>query len=159
MGFPAVVLALLASSDLTGVRYGAPPPVIAVPTLGGARIAFGRGKPVIVHFWATWCHVCLEELPRFTKLKKRYGSAIEVVTVSNERDDVAASYFRLWDIDLPLVADTAGTVFKAYGVGPLPVTVVVDGAGSAIFVQVGEMTAAALDQVLSGSTPLPRVLR
>ena len=162
-----MVLALLVSTGLAGVRYGAPPPDVPLPAASGTgTLALEKGKPAVVHFWATWCHVCLTELPRFAKLAKRYGKSIDVITVSNEREDVAASYLRLWDMRLPLVADTTGAVFKAYGVGPLPVTVVVDAAGNVSYVQVGETSQADLDKALtaalagiSGSSPLPRVLR
>jgi len=161
VGLSALVLALLASTGLAGVRYGAPPPAVQLPTASGGTLALEKGKPAVIHFWATWCHVCLTELPRFVKLEKRYGHSIDVITVSNEREDVAASYLRLWDFNLPLVADTSGSVFAAYGIGPLPVTIVVDAAGNVSYVQVGETTPADLDKALtsalgiSDSTPLP----
>ncbi|HEY8321277.1 MAG TPA: TlpA disulfide reductase family protein [Candidatus Baltobacteraceae bacterium] len=162
MGFSAVMLALLVSTGLAGVHYGAPPPDVPLPAASGGMLGLQKGKPAVIHFWATWCHVCLTELPRFAKLAKRYGSSIDLITVSNEREDVAASYLRLWDMRLPLVADTTGAVFKAYGVGPLPATVVVDAAGNVSYVQVGETSQADLDRALtaalagiSGSSPLP----
>ena len=162
MGFSALVLALLASTGLAGVRYGAPPPSVPLPAASGVgTLALEKGKPAVIHFWATWCHVCLTELPRFVKLEKKYGRSLDMITVSNEREDVAASYLRLWDFKLPLVADTDGSVFKAYGVGPLPVTIVVDAAGNVSYVQVGETDPADLDKALtsalgiSDSSPLP----
>jgi thiol-disulfide isomerase/thioredoxin len=152
VGFSALVLALLASTGLAGVRYGAPPPNVPLPAASGVgMLALEKGKPAVIHFWATWCHVCLSELPRFVKLEKRYGKAIDVITISNEPEDVAASYLRLWDMRLPLVADTTGSVFKAYGVGPLPVTIVVDAAGNVSYVQVGETTPADLDKAITSA--------
>ncbi len=155
MGFSTVLLALLTATGLAGVRYGAPPPDVALPIAAGPWVAIEKGKPAVVHFWATWCHVCLDELPRFEKMKRQYGDAIDLITVSNEPDDVAASYLRLWNMtDLPLVADTTGAVFKAYGVGPLPVTVVLDASGNVAFSQVGELTAAGLDQAVAATLTL-----
>ncbi len=152
MGFSAVLLALLTATGLAGVRYGVPPPDVALPIAAGPRVGIEKGKPAVIHFWATWCHVCLDELPRFVKLKKQYGASIDLITVSNEPDDVAASYLRLWNMtDLSLVADTKGQVFKAYGVGPLPVTVVLDASGNVAFSQVGELTAAGLDQAVAAA--------
>ncbi|MDZ7900832.1 MAG: TlpA family protein disulfide reductase [Arcicella sp.] len=38
---------------------------------------------LVVHFWATWCKPCVEELPNFEKLSKEYSSKkIRFVMVS-----------------------------------------------------------------------------
>jgi thiol-disulfide isomerase/thioredoxin len=127
-----------ATTGLTGVKYGAPPPDVPLPIgTGTERVAAYRGKVVILHFWATWCHYCLDELPKFAKLKQTYGKRVAVITVSNEPPDVAASYLRLWNMELPIVEDTTSTVFKAYGIGPLPDTVVVDRSGAVVYAEVG----------------------
>ena len=61
---------LAAAPRLRGVALGllgaGPPPPIELRTLAGARvrITHGPGEPdVVLHFWATWCPECAEELP------------------------------------------------------------------------------------------------
>ena len=152
MGLSTIALALLASTGLAGVHYGVPPPAFGIPTPTGMRqLADEKGKPVVIHFWATWCHVCIDEMPTIRRVAKSYGDRIALVTISNEPDDVAASYYRLWNIGLPLLADTKGVVFKEYGVGPLPATIVVNVAGVVSFAQVGEVTGAQLDDALEAA--------
>lgn len=36
----------------------------------------------VINFWATWCAPCVEELPYFEKLGKKYGDKLEVILIS-----------------------------------------------------------------------------
>jgi len=46
-----------------------------------------RGRPLVVHHWATWCEPCAEELPRIEALAKALGDVADVVGVSWELFD------------------------------------------------------------------------
>src|SRR5665213_4259638 len=49
VGFSALVLALLASTGLAGVRYGAPPPDVSLPAASGVgTLGFEKGKPAVI---------------------------------------------------------------------------------------------------------------
>ena len=42
-----------------------------------------KGQVVLVHFWASWCPPCLEEIPNFLKLAESYaGKPIKFIAVS-----------------------------------------------------------------------------
>jgi thiol-disulfide isomerase/thioredoxin len=50
-----------------------------------AAIARGKGKVVLVNFWATWCVPCREEFPDLVRLEKAYrGRGLRVYGVSTD---------------------------------------------------------------------------
>jgi thiol-disulfide isomerase/thioredoxin len=53
--------------------------------LAGKRIALKdyAGKPVVINFWAAWCPPCLQEMPWFEELSRKYaGSDLTVLGLS-----------------------------------------------------------------------------
>lgn len=166
---PALVLATLTASStgLATIRYDAPPPNFAYPTAHGIQsLSNLRGKVVIIDFWASWCHVCTEELKEFVRARQTYGKNVAVVTISDERPDVAASYLRDANITLPLVEDLEGAVFHTYSVSAIPVTLVLAPSGYVSYVSVGGLSWAELSQAIervlptsSASTPGAGVLQ
>ena len=44
---------------------------------------FGTNEKVILlNFWATWCPPCIKEIPALQKLKKEFGSGLEIFFIS-----------------------------------------------------------------------------
>ena len=104
-----------------------------------------RGRVVVINFWASWCHPCTDEIREFVRARKSFGGRVAVITISEEPPDVAASYLRLWNIDLPVIEDTrAAAIFRAYGASPVPETVIVDARGNLSYEGLGELTWAQL---------------
>jgi len=47
------------------------------------RLSAGKDTAFVVNFWATWCKPCVDELPAFDKLARKYAdSPVKVVLVS-----------------------------------------------------------------------------
>ncbi len=68
-----------------------PAPALSLERADGSTTelaSLAAGRPVLVHFWATWCPPCREELPQFLAFGREY-SDIAVVAVS-VNDDWAA---------------------------------------------------------------------
>lgn len=110
---------------------GRPAPDFALPRIdGGATVALGdlRGKVVVVEFWATWCHPCLEALPHLDAATRRWGDRVAVLAVNVDDRDRAAALFAEAGYRPVLLADDGDTAAR-YGVNSLPHTVVIDAGG------------------------------
>ncbi len=166
----ALILAALAApaTGLATIQYGAAPPNFAIPApRGNHYLSDLRGKVVIIDFWATWCHVCTDEIDDFVRAQKDFRDRVAVITISDEDPGVASQYFARQKIALPLVEDPIGAIFRLYSVSKVPVTLVLSPNGSVSYVSVGALSWTELDQAieraeafaLPASTPAGRVLQ
>lgn len=130
-------------------------PVSSLPEL------VGRGKPVVLHFWATWCGACREEFPALrARLLSLPGSGVGVELVSIDRPgDSAKAREMLGEYGLStlpallLDAPDPDPVAKAVGDpkwdGTLPATFVFDARGKLVRSFIGRISPpAALDRAV-----------
>jgi thiol-disulfide isomerase/thioredoxin len=64
------------SAAVESHHVGTPAPELEIPAarMGNRqnfRLSALRGYPIVLHFWATWCGPCLQELPELLKLSER----------------------------------------------------------------------------------------
>lgn len=134
-------LVLAATIAKAPIAIGSTPPNFSIPVPRvAASLGTLTGKPVLINFWATWCHPCTDELRTFVKAKETFGDKIDVITISTEPHDVAASYLRLWNIDLPVVEDLDSSIYSSYHVPYFPMTVLVGPDGKVSYTSLGEMS-------------------
>lgn len=101
-----------------------------------------RGKPVIVHFWASWCPPCLPELPQIIEFATRVRDAgWTVLAVSTDRNPDEARSALPKGAGLPanlkLVFDTESRAAEAFGSYVFPETYWVDAEGRIVYKWVG----------------------
>jgi len=93
-----------------------------------ASIIPGRqGEAVLVHFWATWCPPCREELPALIALGRKLVGAgrVRVVAVATDREwDQVRSFFK-GELPPEVFRDATGSAYRAYRVSNLPDTYLV----------------------------------
>ena len=94
----------------------------------------GKGKVVLVDFWASWCGPCRREMPNLVEAYKKYrNKGFEIVGVSLDRDAEAwKNGIEKLDITWPQMSDLKywdceGA--KLYAVSSIPHTVLIDGEG------------------------------
>lgn len=110
----------------------------------------GKGTPVLVDFWASWCGPCRREMPNLKAIHEKYGERLKVlgVAVWDEPDDTLEAIKSLelpWEVWVN--GKTAPT--DAYGINGIPCIVVFNGDGTIAFRdQVGEELTASLAKLL-----------
>jgi thiol-disulfide isomerase/thioredoxin len=107
-------------------------PAFSLPTIGGAAAALeaARGHVVLVHFFATWCEPCREELPALNRLAARAGGNVTVLAIAvADADRSVQRFFATTPVDFPILLDRDRdrAVAKAWKVATLPTTFVLDG--------------------------------
>jgi peroxiredoxin len=90
-----------------------------------------RGKVVMVHFWATWCPPCVDELPTIEKLHRTIADKdfqLLAVSVDDGAPEVAA-FLKKNKMDLPVLLDPGRKTAGHYGTYKFPETYIVDRQG------------------------------
>lgn len=118
-----------------GISVGAKAPVVTVRDLDGKAVDLGQyigSKPVFLEFWATWCELCEELLPRVRAAKAAYGDKVEFfgvnVTVNQSRDRVRR-YLEKHQPPFRTLYDEEGTSTRAYQAPATSYVVIVDRSG------------------------------
>jgi thiol-disulfide isomerase/thioredoxin len=117
-----------AAADLQRWSAGAQP-TFSLPNTTGANVALeaGRDHVVLVHFFATWCEPCREELPALNRLAARAGGNVKVLAIAvADADQRVQRFFEATPVDFPILLDRDRAVAKAWNVATLPTTFVLD---------------------------------
>jgi peroxiredoxin len=118
------------SAELQRWTAGAQP-IFSLPNTTGAIVALeaARGHVVLVHFFATWCEPCREELPALNRLGARAGGNVKVLAIAvADADQRVQRFFETAPVDFPVLLDRDRAVAKAWQVATLPTTFVLDAA-------------------------------
>jgi thiol-disulfide isomerase/thioredoxin len=119
-----------------------------------------RGRPLVIHLWASWCGPCLEELPSIeTFARKARSHGIGVVSLSldtaaNSDERVTHALAQLAPSLTSVVADfddpaAFGALFTRSWEGSIPALFAFDSAGGLQRSVVESVPAAQLDRLLA----------
>ena len=133
---------------------------LPVRPIGDARklvAELGHGKPLVLHFWATWCVACRTEFPRLRAgLLALPGRGVEVALVTidrpedREKAEEMLRHFHLATLpalllDAPSPDPVAQVVGEPKWDGTLPATFVFDAHGKLAHSFIGVTDPAKLD--------------
>jgi thiol-disulfide isomerase/thioredoxin len=116
-------------------------PGFALSDLDGKplSLAEGKGKIVLLNFWATWCGPCRAEIADLVDLQKRYADKLEIIALATDEDDPdEVRRFVLQSGINYRVAMVSDQVRRDYGgINALPTSFVIDSQGRAVQKHVG----------------------
>jgi peroxiredoxin len=115
-------------------EVGHPAPGFTLRNLQGnlEGLSDHKDKVIILNFWATWCAPCLEEMPAFEKLYRRYRSqGVTVLAVSLDKGDISKvkGFVDKNNLTFPILIDSDGVAEKLYPSFTIPFTYVIDKEG------------------------------
>jgi len=103
------------------------------------RLSEQLGQVVLLNFWATWCGPCRQEMPLLDEIYAKYRRA-GLVLLSINIDEDAAAATEMADtlkVSYPVLLDVKNEVAKAYQIGTMPLTVLIDREGTVRYVSEG----------------------
>jgi peroxiredoxin len=115
-----ILIGMSAYHYLTRLGEGDPAPSFSLPDITHEKHTLEeyRGDVVALHFWATWCDVCLVEIPEIEKINRKFkDSDFKVVSILEDEHDAEAklqAYMVRNKITFPVLFDSMGKVASAY---------------------------------------------
>lgn len=108
-------------------------PDFSLPDLNG-RVRSASdwdGRVIALNFWASWCAPCVQEIPEFVALQKKYAKqGLQVVGVAIQNADQITGFVRQHGINYPILVGGMAAVRLAEKLGDytgtLPYTVIID---------------------------------
>lgn len=99
------------------------------------RLSQLRGRPVIVHYWATWCGPCKQDMKRLRSLQARYqraGLQLVGVNIDNNREQ-AIEFLKENSLPWTQLYEEGGLegspLSRQFGVQTLPTMMLIDSKG------------------------------
>lgn len=115
---------------------GQAPPINAV-LLSGEQVSLTNhmGKPVLVHFWASWCSICRFEEPSISSIAEDHA----VLTFASQSGDADSlrTYIKEHNLKFPVIEDEQGEWAQLYGVKGYPSSFIIAPDGSIYDVEIG----------------------
>lgn len=119
------------------------------------------GKLLLINFWASWCGPCLDEMPELVKAQQKYGAAgLQIIGPAVDDPEAAQNTQAQLHISYPVLVGSPQLLLglmKQLGndQGGLPFTVLVAPDGHIIKRQLGQLSGAEIDALISANLPPP----
>ncbi|GGB05392.1 thiol-disulfide oxidoreductase ResA [Macrococcus hajekii] len=150
-----IVYSTLTKDKDKEVKPGDTAPAFELQTMDGRSVSLNdyKGKGLILNFWGTWCEPCKREMPSLSANYDKFKDQnVEVLAIHlrNDPQQVEQFFSGLKEkVNLPVAYDNDNEVADAYGIDPLPTTVVIDKEGNVKAVHKGEMDSKTIENYMT----------
>ena len=132
------IISYIRKPDLDSLQL----PIATVQLVDGSSYTLKEGKPVIVHFWATWCPTCKLEAANIDRVSQKYE--VLTVAVNSGDDEKITRYLKERGLSFRVLNDRKGSWAEKFRVQAFPTTFIYDAKGELKFTEVGYTTTAGL---------------
>jgi thiol-disulfide isomerase/thioredoxin len=110
--------------------------------LDNTEYSVPKDKPVLIHFWATWCPTCKLEAPNIEKISKDY-EVITIAVQSGTKEEIN-KYLDEHNLSFKVVNDEDGFYLRTFNIKAFPTTLIYNKEKNMKFSEVGYTTTAGL---------------
>lgn len=114
------------------------------------RLSDYKGKTVFLNFWATWCPPCKAEMPDIQKIYEEYqekgDDSLVILGIAapnwgqEQSQEGITAFLEEMGYTYPVVMDTTGEMFMAYGISSFPTTFMIDKEGNVFGYASGQLS-------------------
>ncbi len=124
-------------ASLKATEIGAVAPDFTLPDLKGKMVdlkSFDKKSYLLLDFWASWCHPCINEIPNLKKAYKEFSNkGFNIISISLDKNNKAWSKaLNEHNMTWTQLNDSIGDVASTYGVTAIPFTLLLDKDGKIV---------------------------
>lgn len=96
-------------------------------------------RPLLLHFWASWCRICRFEQDSIQSISQEY----QVVTVAMQSgsDDEVRKFLKDNNLSFTVINDEEGLLSKRFGIQGVPASFIINKQGEIAYTEVGYTSA------------------
>ena len=107
----------------------------SITLINNEELALDNDKPLLIHFWATWCPTCKVEASNIEFISKHYN--VVTIAVNSGTDADINKYLQEHSLSFKVVNDEHSAYASEFNIAAYPTTFIYDKNRNLVFSEVG----------------------